>query len=123
MITNIIGGQFITVTHPVGTYYNNTSQPMAGMMRCHSGGKVEVYDGHSWITASGNASVNLTPDAERALSWAIDKQRQEQELEKLSQQHPAVKAAVENLKRAEEQLKATVILSKETAEATQYHPV
>jgi hypothetical protein len=35
------------------------------------------------------------------------------ELEKLSNSHPAVKAAYDNMKRAAEQLKATIILSKD----------
>lgn len=113
MITSIIGGQYITVNHNGQTYYTNTGQPMSGMMRYHSGGKVEVYDGSSWITASGSANVTLSPDAERALSWAIQKQREEQELEKLAHNHPAIQAALENLRRAEEQLKTTIILSRD----------
>lgn len=113
MITSIMSGQFINVTHNGQTYYNNTSQPAAGMLRYHSGGRVEVYDGNSWLTCSGSANINLSPDAERALTWAIQKQREEQELEKLSKEHPAIQAAVENLRRAEEQLKTTIILSKD----------
>lgn len=113
MITNIMGGQYLTVGHNGQTYYNNTSQPAAGMLRYHSGGRVEVYDGNSWLTCSGSANINLSPDAERALTWAIQKQREEQELEKLSKEHPAVQAAIENLRRAEEQLKTTIILSKD----------
>jgi len=113
MITNIMGGQYLTVGHNAQTYYNNTSQPAAGMLRYHSGGRVEVYDGNSWLTCSGSANINLSPDAERALTWAIQKQREEQELEKLSKEHPAIQAAVENLRRAEEQLKTTIILSKD----------
>lgn len=108
-----MGGQYITIGHNGQTYYNNTSQPMAGMLRYHSGGRVEVFDGNSWITASGSANVALSPDATQAITWAIQKQREEQELEKLSKEHPAVQAALENLRRAEEQLKTTIILSKD----------
>ena len=113
MITNIMGGQYITVNHNGQTYYNNTSQPAAGMLRYHSGGRVEVYDGSSWLTCSGSANITLSPIAEQALSWAIQKQREEQDLEKLASNHPAVQFALENLRRAEEQLKATIILSKD----------
>ena len=113
MITSIMGGQYLTVGHNGQTYYNNTSQPAAGMLRYHSGGRVEVYDGNSWITCSGSANINLSPDAERALAWAIQKQREEQELEKLASGHPAVQYALENLRRAEEQLKTTIILSRD----------
>ena len=113
MITSIMGGQYLTVHHNGQTYYNNTSQPAAGMLRYHSGGKVEVFDGNSWMTVSGIANINLSPDAERAIAWAIRKQKEEQEIEKLSKNHPAVLAAYENLKRAEEQLQVTMILSKD----------
>lgn len=113
MITSIMGGQFITVNHNGQTYYNNSSQPMAGALRYHSGGKIEVFDGNSWITASVSANISLSPDAERAIMWAIQKQREEQELEKLAQDHPAIQYALENLHRAEEQLKATIILSRD----------
>lgn len=113
MITNMTGGQYLTVSHNGQTYYNNSSMPMTGMLRYHSGGRIDVYDGNSWITASGSASISLSHEAERALTWAIQKQREEQELERLSREHPAVQAALENLRKAEEQLKITVILSKD----------
>jgi multidrug resistance efflux pump len=113
-----MGGQYITVSHNGQTYYNNTSQPAAGMLRYHSGGRVEVYDGSSWITVSGSANITLNPVAEQAITWAIQKQREEQELEKLSQNHPAIQAALENLRRAEEQLKTTIILSKDEQTTT-----
>ena len=113
MITGIMGGQYITVNHPGGTYYNNTSMPMTGMLRYHSGGRIDVFDGNSWITVSGSSTINLSPSAEQAITWAIQKQKEEAELEKLSKEHPAVAAAYENLKRAEEQLKTTIILSKD----------
>lgn len=113
MITNIMSGQYISVSHTGNTYYNNTSQPASGMLRYHSGGRVEVYDGNSWLNCSGSANITLSPDAERALAWAIQKQREEQDLEKLAHDHPAVQYALENLRRAEEQLKTTIILSKD----------
>lgn len=113
MITSIMGGQYLSVNHNGQTYYNNTSMPMTGMLRYHSGGRVEVYDGSSWITCSGSANITLSPVAEQAITWAIQKQREEQELEKLSQNHPALQAALENLRKAEEQLKITLILSKD----------
>ena len=113
MITGMIGGQYITIDAPGGTYYNNSNMPMAGMLRYHSGGRTEVYDGTSWQTISGTAQVKLSPDATLALDWAIRKRAEEQELEELSQVHPAVRAALENMRKAEEQLKITAILSKD----------
>ena len=118
MITSIMSGQFINVTHNGQTYYNNASQTMTGMLRYHSGGRVEVYDGNSWITCSGSANINLSPDAERALTWAIQKQREEQELQKLSIDNPAVAAAYENFNRAKEQLDITIHLAKDYDKTT-----
>jgi len=109
----MMGGPHINISNQGQTYYNNTNMPMTGMLRYHSGGRVDVYDGNSWITVSGNANISLSPDAEQAITWAIQKQREERELEKLSLNHPAIAAARENLRRAEEQLKTTIILSKD----------
>lgn len=118
MITSIMGGQYLTVGHNGSTYYNNTSQPAAGMLRYHSGGKVEVYNGSSWMTVSGSANISLSPIAEQAITWAIQKQQEDKELEKLGKNHPAIQAAIENLRRAEEQLKTTIILSKDEEQTT-----
>ena len=114
MITGIMSNSRHLVTQGVsGTYYNNSSQPMAGMLRYHSGGRVEVFDGISWTQVSTTQAITLGPDAESAIEWALRKQREELELERLAKEHPAVKAAYENMKRAEEQLKTTIILSKD----------
>lgn len=124
MITGITGGRYLSVVANGGTtYYNSSSQPMAGAMRYHSGGRVEVFDGNSWMQVSSYGNIELTPDAQAALDWALKKIEEEKELEKLSKEHPAVKAAYESLKRAEEQLKVTVILSKEQPNNIDYHPV
>jgi hypothetical protein len=48
----------------------------------------------------------------------MNKMAEEAALEKLSESHPAVKAAYENMKRAAEQLKATIILSKDEQTTT-----
>ena len=107
-------GPFLTVVggDTSGTYYNTTGMS-AGMVRYYNNA-FEVYDGMSWLQVSGSyASVGLTPSATDAISWAMKKMQEERELEKLSEEHPAVKAAYENMKRAAEQLKTTIILSKE----------
>ena len=107
------GGQYLTVNSPTGTYYNNTSMPAAGSLRYHSGGRIDVCDGNGWMTVAGTAQVSLTPDALSAIDWAIKKCREEQEMEELSKIHPAVKLALDNMRKAEEQLKITMILSKD----------
>ena len=119
MITSMISNSRHLVTQSVsGTYYNMSSQPMAGMLRYHSGGKVEVFDGMSWTQISTSQTISLGPDAESAIEWALKKQREELELERLAKEHPAVKAAYENMKRAEEQLTTTIILSKDEETAS-----
>ena len=118
MITGLTAGKYLTVSGSAGTYYNNTGQPAAGTLRYHSGGKVDVFDGVSWMQVGGYQSIDLSVDAQAALEWAMMKRREEQELERLAKESPAVKAAYENVKRAEEQLKTTIILSKDEESTT-----
>lgn len=102
-----------------GTYYQ-TGQPMAGMVR-YTNSDLQVYDGNTWQTISGSyASVGLSAEAEMLLDWARAKKLEEEAMLPLPSDHPAVKIAKENLNkakaevmRAEQQLQATIILSKE----------
>lgn len=106
----------------------NTSNPMQGMVRIW-GTDLQVFDGTGWINIqSSYATVELDAETQMMLQWIRKKQDEEREIETLSQDHPAVRIAKENLnkvkadmERAEQQLKATVILSKDyenNAEAT-----
>jgi hypothetical protein len=111
-------GKYLTVSggQPATTYINPYSGAQgAGMMRYNgSNYNIEVYDGTMWQTLqSSHASVQLDSEAISILDWAKEKQRQEMELESLSLNHPAVKAAYENVKRAKEHLQTTIILSKD----------
>jgi len=111
------GGRYITVIggSPGSNYVNNFSGAQGiGNMRFNTTNQnIEIYDGVSWQTLqSSYASIQLDEEAIRILDWARDKRREEMELESLSYDYPAVKAAHENVKRAKEQLKATIILSK-----------
>jgi len=87
----------------------------AGMVRWNPNmSQLEVNDGNNWQSiAMSFASVGLTSEAESILDWARNKMREEFEMKALAEQHPAVKIALENLNKAQEQLKATVILSKD----------
>jgi len=69
--------------------------------------------GSSWYQLTNHASIDLSPNANAAILWAIDKMAEEAELKKLANTHPAVRAAYDAYKRAGEQLKATIILSKD----------
>lgn len=75
---------------------------------------LDVWDGNAWqqITLS-HPTVSLNSSAVSAITWAMRKMEEDAQLEELSKKHPSVQAAYENLKRAEEQLKITIILSKD----------
>ena len=98
----------------------NSSNPMQGMVRVY-GTDLQVFDGSNWSNiASSYATVELDAETQTLLQWIREKQKEEREIESLSNDHPAVRIAKENLnkskaemERAEQQLKATVILSKE----------
>ena len=98
----------------------NVSNPMQGMIRVW-GTDMQVFDGSNWSNiASSYATVELDAETQTLLQWIRDKRAEEQEIEALAADHPAVRIAKENLnkvkaemERAEQQLKATVILSKE----------
>ena len=115
MINYISGANHVVVTgNSSGPYisnYNNST--MVGMVRYHNS-QLEVYDGNSWLAIASNpVTIDLSGSANGAITWALSKMAEEAQLERLSAEHPAVKAAYENMKRAAEQLKATIILSKD----------
>jgi hypothetical protein len=95
--------------------YVNMSNPSAGMVR-YNGTKeyMEVYDGASWLQIAANhVSIDLSGGANAAIMWAMSKMAEEAELQKMAHEHPAVRAAYEAFKRAGEQLRTTIILSKD----------
>lgn len=109
------GGRYITITggNPNNPYISPGSQS-AGMMRYNTNmNNVEVYDGQSWKEISSYANISMTPDAEALLDWARKKRDEELSAQQLGEKHPAVKIALDNLKKARQQLDATIILSKE----------
>ena len=114
-------GQYIQVAggSPSSTYISPGSAG-AGMVRYNPNiSCLEVNDGNSWRQLDmGYASVGLSPVAEKILDWAMKKMQEEEEFKKLSQDHPAVKIAWENLNKAKEQLEATIILSKDYEKTT-----
>lgn len=125
MIKGLTAGTFLQVDNGnvSGVYLSTNNMPMTGMTRYYNN-NLEVYDGQVWQQVpSSYAHVKLSDSASSAIQWALNKMAEEAELNKLAENHPAVQAALENVKRAEEQLKATVILSKEAQEPIQHHPV
>jgi hypothetical protein len=121
MFKGITGGQHIIVSNgsPMTPYIPAGNQS-AGMLRYNSNSSnIEVYDGSIWkeLTAS-YASVDLNYEAQNAIIWAKGKMQEEAELEKLAKEHPAINIALDNLKKAQRQLDATIILSKEHEKTT-----
>jgi hypothetical protein len=79
----------------------------AGMIRWNPNMNcMEVNDGNTWkMIEMSYATVELTPEVESLLDWARNKRREEQELEALAKDHPAIKLAMDTVARAQEQLK------------------
>ena len=92
----------------------------AGMVRWNSNtNEFQINDGNSWQSfPSSYPSVGLTSQAEEILEWALVKMQEEQEMKRLAENHPAVAMALENLNKSQEQLKATIILSKDYEKST-----
>jgi hypothetical protein len=117
MINNILSGSFITVSGGTGsTYVNgyNGSQGVGNMRYNTTMQRIEVYDGNNWIQlAMPDVIVELNPEAQSLLAWARKKRDQEQELERLVQNYPALADARENLERAQEQLDMLATLARD----------
>ena len=85
----------------------------SGQVRYH-GNVFQVYDGNCWQNLSTHyADITLSDSATAAIKWAQNKMNEEITLEALSKENPAVKIALDKFKQAEEQLKTTIILSKD----------
>ncbi len=110
MINNIhSNSRYLTV---YGPYPNGAP---SGQVRWNSQGYLEVDAGTYWIPLNTqSAQINLTSEAELLLEWVRDKRAEEQRLQALANQHPAVADAVEQLKTAEQQLKTVAALCEQT---------
>lgn len=111
-------GPYISVRSSTSPYIN-MSTPSAGMIRYNGNTScVEIYDGSYWQVMNNFEEVGLTPQANEILDWAKKKMEEERNYKNLASHHPAIAIALENLKRAEEQLKTTIHLSKEHEQTT-----
>jgi len=121
MIKGLTGskGVFVSGGNLSLQYVNqNPSNPMQGMIRVW-GTDMQVFDGSSWTNIqSSYATVELDGNTQRLLDWAKSKMEEEHELQQLSKENAAVQIALDNLKRAQEQLDVTIILSKEYEKST-----
>ena len=99
-----------------GAWVGHSGQ-LAGQLRLNTGTQtIEAYDGVSWIAISQTANLSLSYTAEEAIQWASKKMHEEAEIQEMAKTHKSVAAALENLNKAQKQLDATIILSKEEYE-------
>lgn len=110
MITNIISGKFLQVSSNYKSYYQFNNQPLTGMIRCDSLGKLQVYDGVNWNDIGSDAYISLNSEAEQAINWVIDKMTEENRLKDLCNNNPTIRAAYEEKLKAEEKLKILTLL-------------
>jgi hypothetical protein len=116
MIKGITGGVGVTVQNGGNSYPYvpmNSNNPIQGMIRIN-GQDTQVFDGSSWLNlGTSYASVNLDSDTLEIINWARKAMEEDRELERLAKENPAVNAALENMRRAQKQLKTTIILSRD----------
>ena len=110
MIKTINGsGRYMMVNggFPATTYINTSSGYMnVGDVRYNTQmQRLEVYDGNMWVELNtSHASVGLTPDAEKALDWAIKKAQEELILIEKAKDNPAIADLLEQKKKIEDQI-------------------
>ena len=118
MIKNITPtGRYITVSGGNSNTYVNGyagAQGVGNMRYNTSTQNIEVFDGTSWVMLNMDySSVGLNGEAEALLDWIKSKQRQEIELLELASKNQAVLTALENVKKAQEQLTIISHLARE----------
>ena len=125
MIANITanGSNLLWVSTGGSTMpYINMNAPSSGMMRWNgNNNSIEVFDGSTnlWQQMYGKtADIQLSPQIQAVMNWANLKMAEESEWEKLAKTNDAVKIALENMKKAKQQLDITAKLVKDHNETT-----
>jgi hypothetical protein len=125
MIANITanGNNLLWVSTGGSTMpYINMNAPSSGMMRWNgNNNSIEVFDGSTnlWQQMYGKtADIQLSPQIQAVINWANLKMAEESEWEKLAKTNDAVKIALENMKKAKQQLDITAKLVKDHNETT-----
>ena len=102
MIKNLTSSSaYVTLSSysPPNIYGNGN---MSGNLRYNTTTQAyEVYDGNNWIMVSQGATVGLSGDADSAIRWAIEKQREEADLKAKMERYPALKDAYDKFKMME----------------------
>ena len=115
IIRSITAGRYLQIENSSASdpYIGSSNAPMTGMIR-YWNNKFEVYDGSVWWQL-GQAfpTINLHEDAVKAIEWSIKQIEEETKIKELCKNHPAVEMAYQNLQKASEQLRTTIILSED----------
>ena len=104
-------GRYLQVTGGTSsTYinrnYNSNAKMVGDVWYDVDSQTMKVFDGSSWQTLyDGNATVELTYEAESLLDWARKKKDEEMLLEKQAQENPVIKDLVEQIKQKQDQIK------------------
>lgn len=115
MIRTLNAGSFLQVegANHSDPYINYNNGATTGMVR-YVNNTFQVYDGDIWQNIGQSYPIiKLTESATKAIDWALKEMETEAKLEELGKNSPAVQAALENFRRATDQLKATIILSQD----------
>lgn len=100
MIGSLIStSKYITVSGgDGGAPYISPGSVGAGMMRWNPNMQcIEVNDGNTWLSFNESyADINLSPETQRILEWAEKKMAEEEKLEAMMEQYPALRKAKEN---------------------------
>ena len=96
---------------PPSTPYVSSTETMAGIVRIKSG-MWQVNDGCTWQPInSSSINLNLTPEAIEILNWAKTKMSLELRAIELAKENPSIADAIEQVRRAEQELQVLTILS------------
>ena len=101
MIKSITSTGHVVVS---GGYHNHPyvspGSAGAGMLRWNfNTNEMEVNDGAVWLKLSTNGTtVGLSPQAQQAIDWAIQRQQEEADLESRIQRHPGLRDTWERFK-------------------------
>ena len=111
-------GRYVMVQggFPATTYINTGSGYMnVGDVRYNTSiQRLEVYDGNMWVELNtSHASVGLTPEAEMAIDWAINKKREDAILEEKARNNPAIADLLKERQKIEDQIKVIEILTRD----------
>lgn len=96
----------------------NDVNSFQGFMRIR-GSDLQYYDSGTWNTLhTSYATVKLDPMATTAMEWVQKKMREEEEIARLAQEHPAIAKAQRSVERAQRNLQTikTFVTSEQPAQ-------